>query len=452
MQKATALLLCIIIVVAFMSVLRDSVTEEFVTSEEASTLKFQKEKSLAYFDLLKGFFMTQNTLSYPITDEDKTKMLLFAPNFMDIFCEKQGSETADVRCKTAYVNNHAIVDQTLKSTCSLMNTSVKGNKENAAIRVLNSMYFLSKVCIDLIITSITTSGDGFRIEFSDKVDVTSMALICPTMISFQMYGLFRIIQNGKTDNIFTSFYNKQQKNAIYVKLVTDSLVTPSAVVSTRRNLPIDNPGVAIKQNQLCTMYFLNFEKDMISRSIETFYNNLTFTYDKYYLSSQTNRFDTSFTTDMSIDAPGTSSTFISKRVQCTFDRSSINVFSVEIGANNINAAPFTCSVHPKFSSKIREIEKEELGKQNHQFHIVFTYTMDKITIAAFYRNVNYPNDNLFFITQHFVSSGNPIFLQFKEPDLTKLGNKINLRNNVVPFFSIPNYALMAYRLGYSKPT
>jgi hypothetical protein len=449
MQKATALLLCIIVVVAFMSVLRDNVTEDFVTSE-TSVLNFQKTKSLAYFDLLKCFFMSQPTVSYPTVEDDKTKMMLFAPNFMDIYCEKQGSESADIRCKTAYINNHAIVDQTLKSSCSLMNTSIRGNKENAVIRVLNSMYSLSKICIGITITSIKTYSDGFRIEIADDANLTTMALLCPTMISFQMYGLYTIMHNGIADNIFTLFDNKMKNRAIYVKLITDPLVTPSVAVSTRRSLPIDNKGPMIKQDQLCTMYFMNFEKDMVSRSIETFYNNLTLTYDKHYLMTQTNRFDTVFITDMAIDAPTTSSIFMSKRVKCTFDRSVSNVFSVEVGANNTNAAPFVCAVHPKFSSKIREIEKDDLGKQNHQFHIVFTYTMDKIVIAAFYRNVNYPNDNQFFITQHFVTSGNPIFLQFKEPDVVRLGSKIDFRNNVVPIFSIPNYALMAYRLGYTS--
>jgi hypothetical protein len=448
MQIATALLLSTIVVIAFMSVLRDSVTEEFVSNDSA-ILNFQKEKSLAYFDLIKSFFMSQSTVSYPTIDDDKTKMMLFAPNFMDIYCENQGRDASDDRCKTAYINNHAIVDQTFKGNCSLMNTTIKGNRENAVVRILNSMYFITKTCIDIEVVSITTYSDGFRIEIDDNVNLSTMALICPTMISFQMYGLYKIIHNGNDDNIFTSFDNKRGKRAIYVKLITNSLVTPGVAVSTRRSLPIDSQDGHTKIDLLCTMYYLQFEKDMVTRSVDTFYNNMTLTFDKHYIMSRTNRFDTVFNSDIAIDAPKTSSTFLSKRIKCTFDRQAVNVFSVEIGANNTNAAPFICFVHPKFSEKVREIEKDDLGKQNHQFHIVFTYTMDKIIIAAFYRNVNYPNDNLFFINQYNVLSGNPVFLQYREPDIVRLGGKINFRNNVVPIFCIPNYALMAYRLGYN---
>jgi hypothetical protein len=77
-----------------------------------------------------------------------------------------------------------------------------------------------------------------------------------------MYGLYTIMHNGIADNIFTLFDNKMK--TVHVCQVNNrSLCTPSAV-KRGRSLPIDATKAQIKQDQLCTMYFMNFEKDMVS--------------------------------------------------------------------------------------------------------------------------------------------------------------------------------------------
>jgi hypothetical protein len=440
-------LIALILLVTFMSVVRDHHVESF--ENNGGITKLQKAKSLAYFKQLRSFFMSQASV---ISDEDKIKAMFFSPTFLDIFCDMNPKASEDIRCKNIFADNISITDQSLSQDCNLLNTSIAGSKENATVRILNGMYYLSKTCFNMSIKSIEPFDDGFRMDLDKTKNYNKLVLLRPTMISLHLYGTFEIVYNNNTDNIFTN-YSSDNTNAtkcIYVRPLTnemtDIVTTPNTQTSTRRSLPLTSNQLA---DTMCTLYFLNFVKDVVGRSNEMFYNNLSLTFDKSFLMSQTNKFENPFVITMPLTSPLSVNHFLAKHIKISFNPRDNNVFTVDIGANKTNSLPFKCVIHPEFAKKIRSFAIDELLKQHYQFHIAMTYTMDRVILTAFFRNVAYPGSD-FFVMQHFeVSSGNPVYMQFKEIDLVNVGNKINYKNNVVHIFSNPNFALLANSLGYT---
>jgi hypothetical protein len=100
----------------------------------------------------------------------------------------------------------------------------------------------------------------------------------------------------------------------------------------------------------------------------------------------------------------------------------IKRLSAEVGANNTNAAPFVCAVHPNFLQKIQKWKDDLQTKPT--FHIVlYIYLMDKIVIAAFKQECTPPKRQSVPHHHTTLCYKRSLFLQFKEPDVVRLGSK-----------------------------
>ena len=417
--------------------------EAFVLEEDGTPnlILLQRNKTDAYFDILKQFFMTPKNAQYPGAIGERVKLMVFSPTLLDVYCENQMA--TDTRCVNTYASNISVNDSSGQaSECVLFETVVGASKENATLRVLNAFYVLTKRCFSLEVLRFEASGDGWRCWLPGS-GASRFVLQRPLMMSFAKQGLFKIVFEDRPDNAFTHFDSRAPQHSIYLEPLTSvdraSNIAPVLPVASQVE------PIHIEPQQNVTLYYLNYDKAVNAEDV--FYNNLALTFDKAYLLKKTNQFVIESKIDLDIAMPAEQTFYLCKNMSFTFNVAAQNVedvFKIEVAVNTMNAVSRVFKAPAGFGAVIKRIGPEGLLDTKHKFHIAVTYTMDLIIVAYMYRDVTQSGSDQFFMCQHKVVSGNPVYMQLKQSDLDD-----KQLTNIVPPFSIPNYALMAQRLGYS---
>jgi hypothetical protein len=424
------LLVVLIIVCTLLSVAKRSEVENFENTSPYSMDSYseQRTKTLEYFRYLAPFFINDITIldgaNANETNSNKMKSLLFFPTVYDVYCTKinntanQNEENS--RCMNNYIQNIAAPDDS-NEDCGTINTSIgaKNDLNSSKIRILNNVYQLKKVCTVLMIEELSYkqgSTDEYILKLTNIPMLTNMMVLqFPQMISFQHHGLYEILNRENTMTYSYTNYEKQPL-ILHLRKINNEYLYPS--YSDDVNI------TSILAQTMVTLYYMHYVESILSsvpltndfKSINNAiytYNNIHISYNKKTLLNDNNPLSDL----INIDTANTNSTKLCRNINISFNKSPTtpndSVFSVSLVPNNSNASQVKLNVHPSFTKLISSLDTS-INNVEVLVKISVVYSMDVLTIYAFYRNIQKKENFVFMTRMH----GTNVVLQYKDSDIS----------------------------------
>lgn len=435
MKSNIILLLICIFMVAFMSTMRDSsITETYINT-------YSDNRSSDFFPFFKAFFMNQSNISFDSKPTDKKNLMEFLSTFMDIYCSSSSSQDD---CRSS-ISNMALTDSFIGKGC-LIETITPGILSNSKVRIMNNLYNFSKCCCNINIESIGTYGNTniqFRVQFNNSFlqssEFNKLILTCPVMISLNEFGIFKCLYTvNQSDNILL---NGVGGNSIYIERIVSETSNPQKLID-------EITCTSCKLSLQSTLYYMILDKSNVSivntGSNLSFENNMCLIFDQDMIKSiKTNSLMVNFV----LPRTQTSNMLCSS---ITFSGTASNIFNVSISANNSSTTRLVYTIDQSFSDLISTYP-------NAKYHIILTYSLDKITIVGLLRDVQSSTFKYCLKHNFTMSASNPVYLQFDGRPFSsstdsnafiKMYPKFFYYKNIAPVLAIPNYAHVSKKLGY----
>lgn len=439
------ILITLIIICAFISVTAVAPNTHILSEnfENTSPYNFgsyseQRTKTIQYFNALSSYFISNKDVLNG-NDENETnrnimKTFLLFPTIYDIYCTKQshsGSITEeDNKCKNNYIQNMSVSDIN-SETCVNVNSLVgqMAHENTSKVRIFNNVYHLTKRCLYLLgiveIAYIEGSDNEYLLKVQNNSAIRDLALLSAPLISFQEFGLYRILNTpetiGATYTNYTNGDTTEDIVSLHLKKMNNPYIYPIYDNDFTLTKMFENNNSSIK---LATIYYFNYLESILSsvpltqdyasinNAIYT-YNNIHISYNKKQLLNNNNI----LTNTITIDTSGYRNTQLCTSINITFNRSpetsENNVFIVNLNPNNPAAGNISLPVHKDFSNIIKMLGTS-ITNDEVIMKISVIYTMDILKIIAFYKNIQTKEDFVFITSVH----GTNILLQYKISDFS----------------------------------
>lgn len=493
-QKKYMVVVILLIFILACALLSDMFHNKFISEYFTDTaptdnvlLNYVREKSSAYFPLFGDFFFSNTSLTNSkINPNIARQMFQFLPTYGDSICANV-EPNQPMSCSNVFINNISYTDPVNYRSlleCSSIDSGISPDKSQCLVRILNNKYSLQKKCIRLntnsnlnktntvLVNSISslrsfgtpiisealqlgTSSNSTIVKIQGNLDI--FALLQPTLISIGNFGVYHIDYNANDfNNMFTSYnsVDSNPKSVILQNLGSSNInIFPGKIANLTQLLQKPN------WNIMSTIYYLNYENSIVVNETETV-NTFNIVFDKKYVSTLLNNDAKDKTIDIAITPNSTDFSTISYvsgiSFKFNFDEKLNSPFLkilLNYGTSSSPSKIFECN--KTFSNRVYElIKRNELNSNDKMFHVIVTCTLDKIKMLTLYKEVLNNIYEFQIMSSSLKNSETPVFVQYNLKDLKSIANNTLLDHyktqytNLCPYTAIPNYALLAKRLGY----
>jgi len=368
--------------------------------------------------------------------EDK---VLFWPNYIDICCKSTTiiddgnvKKAADCDCDNISLMTSSCVDETLTFMNEKRIRTIQGSigapsTANCTMSIFGCDYKIMKRSIKLNIASVLHTGafSTPRFEVTLIGNAAPLILSRPIFIAFNMGGLYRTIHEDSktvelstedilTRNALSNFDSTQKEHKLKLEKIMNADVFG-------KHIYIDTPNTiaGITGEVPLTLFYVNFDNELQHHSMTSNVYSLIIDNDTI-----PRIFDSR--TQITILTGAQDSSYASKLV---VKKMVGKGFIIQIDDVDYNIPA---------GFNIDEFSK---------FHITITYSYDILMIVCFGIKA-ITRKNVCYMTRYHT----PKIFQMKKGDLKKAIKENGLKpENLHDVFSstgIPNYALLAYKLGY----
>lgn len=456
-------------------------------------LNYVKEKSSTYFPYISDFFFSNTTLANSKINMDiKRQMFQFLPTYGDSICANVESEKP-MSCSNIFINNISFSDPVnykSEMECTSIDATVSPDKTQCFARILNNKYSLQKKCMRFntnsnlnksvevknnynglsMISSIRSMDtpvirEALQLGASSNSSILKVlgnldlfALLQPNMISIGNFGVYHINYNENSSNMFASY------NSTYVgnrTLVLENIETKDVNINIFPGKVANLPHLLQKPNWnlMSTIYYFNYENAVVT-SDNQIVNTFNLIFDKKYIKTLFVNDVKDATVDVAITSTTTSSPTLSYLSGISFKfnfdpDANFPFMRTLVNYGSATSAPIIYDCDPQFSHRVYDlIRNEDMISNDKMFHVVVTCTLDRIKIVTFYKEILNGINEFQIMSSPMKNTENPIFVQY---NLSTLKSTINnplldhYKTNYIymcPYSVIPNYALIAKRLGY----
>lgn len=406
-----------------------------------------------YFRIgLANFFTRQDYVTRKSLLEFETWMkdkIYVWPNYQDICCKSldKGDAELDCACDNINISNSSCLDTSMRFHNEPRLTTIEGNigaakNSNCTMTILGNDYMLVKRSLGMKIKEIKQVDIGmmktFRLNITGQVAL--FALSRPMFLSFNTSGLYRVLHEDKNEssteseyesprfsNMFAHFDSTRTRdNIVYLKQVAHDEIEDMTVFQ-ETNTHIARTFDPSKLSHPVTLYYLNYRSEVKVYDAQAHAFNF-FVSQKIY--------NTSF------------------RLSNTIEILTGNERSQEIKSVQLQKTPEGL-LELRIDGNLYPLPEDFVyydPTQYQRFDICFTISYDIVLIAC-YSIDSQTRKNTCYLTRYNLPRNFRIpkadlleRIKTQAPDMF-----YTMRNNlkdVMSVTSIPNYAHLAYSLGY----
>lgn len=461
-------LVFIIIVTAFIASLKPNILKERFENSKNDALVLSERIWYLKAGLVNFFAQEKNvaTDDYAVFKTFANNTIYFHPNDIDICCKAtQGKMNCD--CPNISIHTSSVPDNTIKffseeTVSTLFSQLPTSDERNAKCVISGNHYKILKRgiklrALDKIEEVAQVGSEMYRIDLLGNI--ATFVLSRPVFIMMNDGGLYKVLYGDKKEtplskfplNIFANYdgaspdpackENCKKYYSLYLKRIkNDDFDGNFMYTEVDRPLKLVDKSEMKDVSFISTIYYLTYSEEITTSGLTT--NTVTLFLDKNMIKEI---FEVNSNITIATDAKDNS-----------------NVTSITLEQERNGDIKFI--VNGKDEIKLPESfpynKKNEYGLEVlEKFHIIFTYSYDVVTLVCIGLDEDNRKNYITMERHHMDKS----FKMKKDTLITFLHSKKlagpsrylfidNSLKEVLGPTSIPNYAVVAHRLGYSFQT
>ena len=400
---------------------------------------------LADFFTRHGYVSRKTKLEFE--DYIKDKVYIW-PSYQDICCKSldTGSTDLDCACDNINISNSSCLDNLMKFHNEPRVSTIEGNigapkSSNCTMTILGNDYMLMKRSLKMKIKELkqVDIGDNKRFRLNLTGQLALFALSRPMFLSFNTNGLYRVVHEDKNNpsteseyeitnfsNMFANFDSTRTRdNIVYLQQVAHDEIE-NLHVFQETNTHIGRIQDIAKRDHPVTLYYLNYRSEVKVYDAHTHVINL----------------------------------FVNQKIYNSF----IFANTIDILTGNEKSQQIRFVRLHKSQSGILDLIIDDVSyplpedfvyydpKQYQRFDICITISYDIVLIACYCID-SVTRKNICYLSRYNLPRNFGVMketaleiIKSQSPDMFYM-----MRNNlkdVMSMTSIPNYAHLAYSLGY----